>query len=480
MREHERETVDFEVWPEAIELGEMFAEEGYELALVGGPVRDLLLHRRSHDLDFCTSARPEQFEPILKRWGHDGFWDMGRKFGTLGAMRRRPDGTEVQVEITTYRSDEYDPDSRKPEVSYGDSLEGDLSRRDFTVNAMALRVPDLEFVDPFGGANDLSKRVLRTPVDPRQSFDDDPLRMMRAVRFVAQLGFGIEPETAEAICTMADRLGIVSAERVRGELVKLLLRDRPRAGIEAFVDSGLADVVFPEIPALQLEIDEHHRHKDVFEHTMIVIDRAVALETGPDGPVPAPDLTLRLAALMHDIGKPKTRRFEAGGKVSFHHHDAVGAKMTRKRLKALRFDHHVVDDVSELVNLHLRFHGYVDEPWTDAAVRRYVKDAGPLYERLNRLTRADATTQNRRKALVFKTAMDEMEERVRALKEQEDFNAIRPDLNGNEIMQELGLEPGPQVGAAYRHMLDYRLDNGPVGREEALAELHRWYDAQQQ
>ncbi len=279
---------------------------------------------------------------------------------------------------------------------------------------------------------------------------------------------------------MADRLGIVSAERVRDELVKLLLSDRPRAGIEAFVDSGLADVVFPEIPALQLEIDEHHRHKDVFEHTMIVIDRAVALETGPDGPVPAPDLTLRLAALMHDIGKPKTRRFEAGGKVSFHHHDAVGAKMTRKRLKALRFDHHVVDDVSELVNLHLRFHGYVDEPWTDAAVRRYVKDAGPLYERLNRLTRADATTQNRRKALVFKTAMDEMEERVRALKEQEDFNAIRPDLNGNEIMQELGLEPGPQVGAAYRHMLDYRLDNGPVGREEALAELHRWYDAQQQ
>ena len=478
MREHERETVDFEVWPEAIELGEMFAEEGYELALVGGPVRDLLLRRPSHDLDFCTSARPEQFEPILRRWGRDGFWDMGRKFGTLGAMRRRPDGTEVQVEITTYRSDEYDPDSRKPEVSYGDSLEGDLSRRDFTVNAMALRVPDLEFVDPFGGANDLSKRVLRTPVDPRQSFDDDPLRMMRAVRFVAQLGFRIEPETAEAICAMADRLGIVSAERVRDELVKLLLSDRPRAGIEAFVDSGLADVVFPEIPALQLEIDEHHRHKDVFEHTMIVIDRAVALETGPDGPVPAPDLTLRLAALMHDIGKPKTRRFEAGGKVSFHHHDAVGAKMTRKRLKALRFDHHVVDDVSELVNLPLRVHGYVDEPWTDAAVRRYVKDAGPLYERLNRLTRADATTQNRRKALVFKTAMDEMEERVRALKEQEDFNAIRPDLNGNEIMQELGLEPGPQVGAAYRHMLDYRLDNGPVGREEALAELHRWYDAQ--
>ena len=454
----------------------MFAAEGYELALVGGPVRDLLLHRHSHDLDFCTSARPEEFEPILRRFGRDGFWDMGRKFGTLGAMRRRADGTEVQVEVTTYRSDTYDPDSRKPEVAYGDTLEGDLSRRDFTVNAMALRVPELEFVDPFGGANDLAKGILRTPVDPRQSFDDDPLRMMRAVRFVAQLGFRIEPETAEAICAMTDRIDIVSAERVRDELTKLLLSDRPRAGIEALVESGLAEVVFPEIPALQLEIDEHHRHKDVFEHTMIVIDKAVALETDEEGPVPGPDLTLRLAALVHDIGKPRTRRFEAGGKVSFHHHDAVGAKMTRKRLKALHFDNHLVEDVSELVNLHLRFHGYVDEPWTDAAVRRYVKDAGPLYERLNRLTRADATTQNRRKARIFASAMDEMEARVRALKEKEDFDAIRPDVDGNEIMALLGLEPGPMVGRAYRHMLDYRLDHGPVEHDEAVAELRRWYE----
>ena len=454
----------------------MFAAEGYELALVGGPVRDLLLHRHSHDLDFCTSAKPEEFEPILRRFGRDGFWDMGRKFGTLGAMRRRADGTEVQVEVTTYRSDTYDPDSRKPEVAYGDTLEGDLSRRDFTVNAMALRVPELEFVDPFGGANDLAKGILRTPVDPRQSFDDDPLRMMRAVRFVAQLGFRIEPETAEAICAMTDRIDIVSAERVRDELTKLLLSDRPRAGIEALVESGLAEVVFPEIPALQLEIDEHHRHKDVFEHTMIVIDKAVALETDEEGPVPGPDLTLRLAALVHDIGKPRTRRFEAGGKVSFHHHDAVGAKMTRKRLKALHFDNHLVEDVSELVNLHLRFHGYVDEPWTDAAVRRYVKDAGPLYERLNRLTRADATTQNRRKARIFASAMDEMEARVRALKEKEDFDAIRPDVDGNEIMALLGLEPGPIVGRAYRHMLDYRLDHGPVEHDEAVAELRRWYE----
>ncbi|EIK86411.1 tRNA nucleotidyltransferase [Gardnerella greenwoodii 00703Dmash] len=469
-------TENFKVWPEAIELGRLFAEHDYELALVGGPVRDMLLHRVSHDLDFCTSARPEEFEPILRRWGHDGFWDMGRKFGTLGAVRRRPDGTEVKVEITTYRSDAYDPDSRKPEVQYGDTLEGDLSRRDFTVNAMALRVPDLEFVDPFGGASDLAKGVLRTPVDPRQSFDDDPLRMMRAVRFVAQLGFTIETNTAEAIVDMVDRLDIVSAERIRDEITKLLLSDRPRKGLEALVESGIAKRVLPEIPALQLEIDEHHRHKDVFEHTMMVLERAIALETDDEGPVPSPDLTLRLAALLHDIGKPRTRKFEDGGKVSFHHHDVVGAKMTRKRLKELHFDHHLIEDVSELVNLHLRFHGYVDEPWTDSAVRRYVKDSGHLYERLNRLTRADATTQNRRKSLMFEHAMDEMEQRVRELKKQEDFNAIRPDVDGNEIMKLLDLQPGPIVGEAYKHMLDYRLDNGPVAHDIAVAELQRWYE----
>lgn len=467
--------MNFEVWPEAIELGRLFAKEGHELALVGGPVRDLLLHRKSHDLDFCTSARPEQFEHILRNWGRDGFWDMGRKFGTLGALKRRADGSELSVEVTTYRSDVYDPDSRKPEVNYGDNLLGDLSRRDFTVNAMALRVPDLEFVDPFGGANDLAKGVLRTPVDPQQSFEDDPLRMMRAVRFVAQLNFRIEPETAQALMNMVQRISIVSSERVRDEINKLILSDRPRLGLEAFVDSGLADIVFPEIPALRLEIDEHHRHKDVFEHTMIVLERAIGLETDSDGPVPSPDLTLRLAALMHDIGKPKTRRFEPGGKVSFHHHDVVGAKMTRKRLKELHYDHHIVEDVSELVNLHLRFHGYIDEPWTDSAVRRYVKDAGPLYERLNRLTRADATTQNKRKALLFSGAMDEMESRVEELKEREDFDAIRPDIDGNEIMQILQITPGPIVGQAYRHMLEFRLDNGPTEHDAAVNELKRWF-----
>ncbi|MDN6485054.1 MAG: CCA tRNA nucleotidyltransferase [Bifidobacterium mongoliense] len=470
--------MDFEVWPEAMALGRRFAQEGYELALVGGPVRDMLLHRRSHDLDFCSSARPEQFEPILRHWGRDGFWDMGRKFGTLGAMRRRDDGTLVKVEVTTYRSDVYDPSSRKPEVNYGHSLEGDLSRRDFTVNSMALCVPDLRFVDPFGGAADLAKGVLRTPVDPRQSFEDDPLRMMRAIRFVAQLGFTIAPDTAVAISDMKDRITIVSAERVRDELTKMLLTDRPRTGIESLVDSGLADIVLPEIPALRLQIDEHHRHKDIFEHTMTVLERAIALETDDEGPVPGPDLTLRLAALLHDIGKPRTRRFEPGGKVSFHHHDAVGAKMTRKRMRALHFDHHLIDDVSFLVDMHLRFHGYVDEPWTDSAVRRYVKDSGPLYERLNRLTRADATTQNRRKAMMFSTAMDELEQRVRDLREKEDLAAIRPDLDGTEIIAILGIEPGPLVGKAYRHMLDYRLDHGPVDHDAAVGELNRWWSEQ--
>lgn len=454
----------------------MFAAQGFELALVGGPVRDLFLHRTSHDLDFCSSARPEQFELILRRWGHDGFWDMGRKFGTLGAMRRRADGTEVQVEVTTYRSDTYDPQSRHPEVNYGDSLEKDLSRRDFTVNAMALRVPDLEFVDPFSGANDLAKGLLRTPIDPQVSFGDDPLRMMRAVRFVAQLGFRIEPLTAEAISDMVERIGIVSAERVRDELTKIMLSDRPRAGIEELVVSGLANIVIPEIPQMQMNIDGHHQHKDVYEHSLTVLERAVALETPPDGPVPAPDLALRLAALLHDVGKPRTRKYEPGGKVSFHHHDAVGANMTRKRLRALRYDNHIVDEVSELVNMHLRFHGYVDEPWTDAAVRRYVKDSGPLYARLNRLTRADSTTQNRRKAMQFSAAMDEMEQRVDELQEQEDLESIRPDIDGTEIMRILGVKPGPIVGRAYRHMLDYRLDHGQVDHETAVAELKRWYD----
>lgn len=472
--------MDFAVSPVAIELGELFDKHGFELALVGGPVRDLLLDRPAHDLDFCTSARPDEFEPLLKKWSNgDGFWDMGRKFGTLGALKRMPDGKEYSVEVTTYRSDTYESDSRKPEVNYGDSLEGDLSRRDFTINAMAIRVPSLEFVDPFDGRRDIERKILRTPVEPEQSFDDDPLRMMRAVRFVAQLGFRIGLDTAEALYDMAPRIEIVSAERVRDELCKLLLADHPREGLEALVESGLAEFVLPELPDLALEIDEEYRHKDVYDHTLQVLERAIALETDDDGPVPAPDLTLRLAAIMHDVGKPRTRKYEANGKVTFMHHDAVGAKMTKKRLKALHFDNQMVSDVSKLVNMHLRFHGYVDERWSDAAVRRYVKDSGDLYHRLNRLTRADATTQNKAKERMFAQAMDDLEDRVIELKKKEDFDAIRPDINGEEIMEILGITPGPEVGKAYKHMLDYRLDNGPVEHDEAVAELKRWYSETQ-
>ena len=458
------------------QISEVADEQGVECYVVGGYVRDLFLERPSQDIDIVTVGSGIALAKALAgRLGRGAHLSVFSNFGTAQVKFKG-----MEVEFVGARKESYSHDSRKPVVEDG-TLEDDQNRRDFTINALALCLNKDrygELVDPFDGLTDMDNLLIRTPLDPDITFSDDPLRMMRAVRFVAQLGFRIEPETAEALSDMVDRIEIVSAERVRDELVKLLLSDRPRAGIEALVDSGLADIVLPEIPALQLEIDEHHRHKDVFEHTMIVIERAVALETGPDGPVPAPDLTLRLAALLHDIGKPKTRRFEAGGKVSFHRHDAVGAKMTRKRLKALHFDHHMVEDVSELVNLHLRFHGYVEEPWTDSAVRRYVKDAGPLYERLNRLTRADTTTQNKRKAMMFSAAMDEMEQRVRDLKEKEDFDAIRPDLNGDEIMQLLSIEPGPMVGKAYKHMLEYRLDNGPVERDVAVAELERWYKEQ--
>jgi poly(A) polymerase len=472
--------VRIQIRPEVVELGKMFQAHGYELALVGGAVRDLLLGRPVHDYDFTTSARPEQFEPILREWGRDGFWDMGRKFGTLGAKRRLSSGKDLSAEVTTYRSDTYNPDSRKPEVNYGTSLEGDLSRRDFTINCMAVRLPSLTFVDPFNGHIDLKKHLLRTPVDARQSFDDDPLRMMRAIRFVAQLGFDIEASTAEALMDMTDRITIVSAERVRDELTKLMLSDNPAQGIDALVDSGLADIILPEIPALKMTIDPQHRHKDVYKHTLLVLQHAIALETGPDGPVPRPDLTLRIAALLHDIGKPPTRKFEAGGKVSFLHHDVVGAKMAARRLKALKFDKQLIHNVSKLISLHLRFHGYVDEPWTDSAVRRYVVDSGSMYARLNRLTRADVTTSNVHKAEMFDAAMDELEARVRDLKKKEDLSKVRPELDGTEIMKILGIKPGPEVGVAYKHMLAVRMDRGEIGHDAAVAELKSWWKDQGQ
>jgi poly(A) polymerase len=381
--------------------------------------------------------------------------------------------------VTTYRSESYDPSSRKPEVRFGDTLAGDLSRRDFTVNAMAIRLPGLTFVDPHGGLRDLAAGVLRTPGRPELSFDDDPLRMMRAARFAAQLGFTVHPDVRAAMTAMAARIGIVSAERVRTELEKTLLAPAPRAGLELLVDAGLAGHVIPELPALKLEIDEHARHKDVYEHSLTVLEQAIALEDGPDGPVPGPDLVLRLAALLHDVGKPDTRRFEPGGRVSFHHHEVVGAKLVAKRLRALRFDGATVKQVARLTELHLRFHGYGDGAWTDSAVRRYVTDAGPLLDRLHKLTRSDCTTRNRRKAARLAAAYDELEARIARLREAEELAAIRPDLDGNQIMAILGLSPGRDVGRAYRYLLDLRMERGPMGEDAAREALLAWWREQE-
>ncbi|MFZ5871222.1 MAG: CCA tRNA nucleotidyltransferase [Actinomycetota bacterium] len=461
--------------PLALELGEVFAAAGHELALVGGPVRDALLGRLGDspgDLDFATSARPEQTEALLARWA-DAHWDIGRDYGTIGARKG-----DVVVEVTTYRTESYHPGTRKPSVAYGDTLAGDLSRRDFTVNAIALRLPGLEVVDPFGGVVDLARGLLRTPASPEQSFDDDPLRMMRAARFAAQLGVRVAPDVRAAMTAMAGRIEIVSAERVRTELEKLVCGARPRRGLELMVDTGLADHVLPELPALRLEIDEHHRHKDVYHHTLTVLDQAVALEDGPGGPVPGPDFVLRFAAIMHDVGKPATRRFEPGGGVSFHHHEVVGAKMTARRMKALRFDTATTKAVAKLVALHLRFHGYSDGQWTDSAVRRYVTDAGDLLERLHRLTRSDCTTRNQRKAARLAAAYADLERRIAELREREELAAVRPDLDGNQIIETLGVSPGPVVGRAYRFLLERRLDRGPVEPDVARAELLEWWRQQ--
>lgn len=454
------------------DLARRFDEAGHELALVGGPVRDAFLGRSSADFDFATSARPDDIERVLKGWTRST-WDMGRQFGTIGGRRG-----DLVVEITTYRADEYDGETRKPTVHFGDSLEGDLARRDFTVNAMAVRLPAREFVDPFGGLEDLAGGLLRTPVEPEVSFGDDPLRMMRLARFAGQLGFEVEPSTFAAAARMAERIEIVSAERVRDELAKLMVTDHVRAGLEVLVDSGVAQHVLPELPALRLEVDAQHHHKDVYQHTLTVIEQAIDLESGPDGPVPAPDLVLRLAALLHDIGKPATRRIEGGGVVTFHHHEVVGAKLAASRLKALRFEKDTIKAVAKLVELHLRFFGYADARWSDSAVRRYVTDAGPQLERLHRLTRADVTTQNRRKAARLSHAYDDLEKRIAELREQEEIDAIRPDLDGNDIMALLGIGPGREVGMAYKHMLALRMEHGPLGRERAEAELRQWWAAQ--
>ena len=448
-----------------------FAGAGFELALVGGSVRDAALGRADSDLDLTTNARPEDIVRLV-RPHVEALWETGIRFGTVGVKR-----ADYQVEITTYRAEAYAPDSRKPAVEFGDDLFGDLARRDFTINSMALRLPSGALEDPFAGLTDLAAGVIRTPGRPEDSFGDDPLRMMRAARFVSQLGFTIEPATLAAMTAMADRIAIVSAERVRDELVKLLLGRYPVAGVRVLVETGLAAHILPEVPALALEIDEHHRHKDVYEHSLTVMSQAIDLESTHE-PTSGPDLVLRLAALLHDIGKPRTRRFTPDGGVSFHHHEVVGAKMTRKRMQALRFPNDTIDDVSKLVELHLRFHGYSGGEWTDSAVRRYVRDAGDLLPRLHKLTRADSTTRNRRKAAALQSSYDSLERRIATLAEQEELASIRPDLDGNDIMELLGLPPGPQVGRAYRHMLEVRLEQGPLTRAAAEAELRRWWSEQ--
>ncbi len=451
------------------DLGRLFRDAGQQLYLVGGSVRDALLGTLGDDLDFTTSATPEQTHEILDRFTPTT-WDVGRDFGTIGALKKAG-GHDWKIEITTFRADIYRSHSRKPEVAFGDSIDGDLVRRDFTVNAMAVDVATRAFVDPYGGLGDLADGVLRTPAAPELSFSDDPLRMMRAARFASRLGFVVAPEVVKAMTDMAGRIEIVSAERIQAELSGLLLTDSPRTGLDLLVRTGLADHILPELPALQLEVDEHAHHKDVYQHTLTVVEQAIALEKARGH---EPDLVNRLAALLHDIGKPATRRFE-GPKVTFHHHDIVGAKLAAKRLKALSYPTQVVKSVAKLTELHLRFHGYSDGGWSDAAVRRYVRDAGDELEHLHILTRADCTTRNRQRATKLRRAYEELEWRIDELASQEEIAALRPHLNGTEIMEILGIGPGRVVGEAYAFLLEHRTEHGPVAHDEAVELLRAWW-----
>ncbi|HEY4024512.1 MAG TPA: CCA tRNA nucleotidyltransferase [Pseudonocardiaceae bacterium] len=452
--------------PVADELASRFRAAGHELYLVGGSVRDALLARHSNDLDFTTDARPEQILAVLTGWA-DAIWDTGIAFGTVGARK----GEQI-CEVTTFRADSYDRVSRNPQVTFGDSIEADLLRRDFTVNAMAVELVSGTFVDPYGGMTALHERSLDTPATPQESFADDPLRMLRAARFASQLGFQPAPRVIAAMTDMAEQIERITKERVQAELSKLITGTYPRRGIELLVDTGLAERILPEVPAMRLEIDEHHQHKDVYQHSLVVLEQAIDLEQAE---TPGkPDLVLRLAALLHDIGKPKTRRFEDGGGVSFHHHEVVGAKMVRKRMKELRYAKDLTEDVATLVYLHLRFHGYGKGEWTDSAVRRYVTDAGPLLTRLHKLVRADCTTRNKRKAQQLRDTYTDLEQRIALLAEQENLAKVRPDLDGNEIMRLLGLPPGPLVGKAWRYLKELRLDRGPMDGDEAEAALFAW------
>ena len=452
--------------PAATDLAKQFKAAGFKLALVGGPVRDAILGRLGNDLDFTTDALPKQSEKILEKWA-DSVWDIGAAFGTVAGKKG-----EITVEITTYRSESYDSSSRKPDVEFGKSIEADLARRDFTINAMALELTTDQptFIDLFNGVTDLQNKLIKTPGKPEDSFTDDPLRMMRAARFISQLNFEVDPAIITAIKDMSARLEIISAERIRDEFTKIILSPSPRIGITLLVETGLANYFLPEVPKLKLEIDEHHHHKDVYEHSLTVLEKAIGLEQRLGGP----NLTLRLAALLHDIGKPKTKQLIPGGGVSFHHHEVVGARMCKERLKKLRFDNQLVNDVSKLTFLHLRFHGYGLGEWTDSAVRRYVRDAGELLTHLHLLTRADCTTRNKQKADGLAKIYDQLEERIEVLMAQEELNKIRPDLTGDQIMQILGIKPSPMVGKAYDFLLELRLEHGPQGEEKATAELLKW------
>ena len=456
--------------PEATNLAIAFKAAGFKLALVGGPVRDAILGRLGNDLDFTTDAHPKDCEKILNKWA-DSVWDIGAAFGTVAGKKG-----DITVEITTYRSESYELDSRKPNVEFGKTIEADLSRRDFTINAMALELTTDEptFIDLYNGVDDLQSKLIKTPGKPEDSFSDDPLRMMRAARFMSQLNFTIDPAVIAAIKSMTARLEIISAERIRDEFIKIIMSDNPRLGITLLVETGLADIFLPEITKLKLEIDEHHHHKDVYEHTLTVLEQAIALEERLGGP----NLTLRLAALLHDIGKPKTKELIAGGGVSFHHHEVVGSRLCKERMKKLRFDNHIIKDVAQLVFLHLRFHGYGNGEWTDSAVRRYVRDAEELLIHLHLLTRADCTTRNQKKAEGLAKTYDQLEERIALLMEQEELNKIRPDLSGEQIMEILSIKPSPAVGKAYDFLLELRLEHGPLGEEKAKAELLNWWKLQ--
>lgn len=450
------------------ELGEKFSKNGFEISLVGGPVRDAVLGKLVKDLDLTTNAKPEEIQKCLKGWA-DSIWDVGIKFGTVGAKVK-----DYVFEITTYRTEQYKDTSRKPSVEFGKTLDEDLARRDFTINAMALRLPNFELVDIYNGLTDLNNKILRTPLDAQISFSEDPLRMLRAARFMSKLDLKPQADLVEAMKTLAERLKIVSMERINDEFNKLLLTDRPRPGIELLVETGVAEHFLPELPALKLEIDEHHHHKDVYQHSLTVLDQVIDLETKHQPQIEA-DLVLRIAALLHDIGKPKTRKFEGEGRVSFHHHEVVGARLAKKRLEKLRYSNEIIEQVCLLIELHLRFHGYGDGKWTDSAVRRYVRDAKEQLIRLHKLTRADCTTRNDAKAEKLRNAYNDLEQRIVELSKQEELKSMRPELDGAEIMKVLNIKPGPEVGKAYQFLLDLRLDKGIIGIEKATEELKTWW-----